>query len=322
MKELDKTSTIELRRFYVRRAYRILPAAIVFMVVVFVMFWQELRWYHMAAAALYLVNYNFAHPWFLGHLWSLSVQEQFYFLWPGGLKRWYRHRVRIAIGAIAVAPLFRILGHLLRLHGRGDEAFPAVADIPAIGCLLALFWKRVPKARAWCAALMLVPVVLVPVYMGVLKFHVTAVLLLALWPVMHFSIAGLLLYVGQTPYRILNFGPVVWLGKMSYSLYLWQQLFTFGEHPRPWYFPILAVGWRPRELGSLCGGGGGSAVPTARSIPGATRQGYYQTSLRDSPICVRGLPIASVPGFTFRLISSFGVRRRIFSCAPTGLGLR
>ena len=38
MKELDKTSTIELRRFYVRRAYRILPAAIAFMVVVFVIF--------------------------------------------------------------------------------------------------------------------------------------------------------------------------------------------------------------------------------------------------------------------------------------------
>jgi len=242
MKELDKTSTIELRRFYVRRAYHILPAAIVFIVVVFVMFWQELRWYHMAAAALYLVNYDFAHPWFLGHLWSLSVQEQFYFLWPGVLKRWYRHRVRIAIGAIAVAPLFRILGHLLRLHGRGDEAFPAVADILAIGCLLALFWKRVPTVRAWCAALMLVPVVLVPAYMGVLKFHVTAVLLLVFWPVMHFSIAGLLLHVVQSPYRILNFGPVVWLGKMSYSLYLWQQLFTFGAHPRPWYFPILAVG--------------------------------------------------------------------------------
>ncbi len=242
MKELDKTSTIALRRFYVRRAYRILPAAIVFMIVVFVMFWHELRWYHMAAAAFYLVNYDFAHPWYLGHLWSLSVQEQFYFLWPGVLKRWYRHRVKIAVGAIAVAPLFRIVCHFLRLHGRGDEAFPAVADILAIGCLLALFWKRIPTVRVWWAALMLVPVVLVPIYMGVLKFHLTVVLLVVLWPALHLSIAGLLLHVVQRPYRILNFGPVVWLGKMSYSLYLWQQLFAFGEHPRPWYFPLLAVG--------------------------------------------------------------------------------
>jgi len=242
MKEYEKTATIGLRRFYVRRAYRILPAAIVFMVVVFATFWHELRWYHMAAAALYLVNFDFTHPWFLGHLWSLSVQEQFYFLWPGALKKWYRHRVKIAAAAIAVAPLFRIGCHFLGLHGRGDEAFPAVADILAIGCLLAIFSQRMPKVGAGWAALMVVPIVLVPVYMGWLKFHVTPVLLLALWPVMHVSIAGLLLHAVQRPYRILNFAPVVWLGRMSYSLYLWQQLFAFGEHPRPWYFPILGIG--------------------------------------------------------------------------------
>lgn len=241
-KEYGKTSTIALRRFYVRRAYRILPAAFVFMAVVFAIFWRELRWYHMAAAVLYLVNYDFAHPWFLGHLWSLSVQEQFYFLWPGVLKKWYRHRVWIAAGTIGAAPLFRVVCHLLKLHGRGDEAFPAVADILAIGCLLAIFFKRMPRIRAGWAALMMAPVLFVPIYMGVLNFHVTPVLLLVLWPAMHLSIAGLLLHVVQRPYRILNFGPVVWLGKMSYSLYLWQQVFAFGELPRPWYFPMFAVG--------------------------------------------------------------------------------
>jgi len=241
-KEYEKTSTIRLRRFYVRRAYRILPAALLFMFVVFSMFWHELRWYHMAAAALYLVNYDFAHPWFIGHLWSLSVQEQFYFLWPGMLKKWYRHRVRFAVAAIAVAPVFRIACHFLGLHGRGDEAFPAVADILAIGCLLAVFFKRVPTISTGWAAWMVAPVVLVPVYMGALKFHVTVILLFGLWPVMHVSIAGLLFHVVQRPYRVLNFGPVVWLGKMSYSLYLWQQLFAFGEQPRPWYFPILGIG--------------------------------------------------------------------------------
>ncbi len=58
---------------------------------------------------------------------------------------------------------------------------------------------------------------------------------------MQLSIAGLVLCVVQRPYRILNVGPLVWSGKMSYSLYLWQQLFAFGEHPRAWYFPFLAV---------------------------------------------------------------------------------
>ncbi len=242
MKEYGKTSTIGLRRFYVRRAYRILPAAIVFMVPVFAIFWHELRWYHMAAAALYVVNFDFGHPWFLGHLWSISVQEQFYFLWPSVLKKWHRHRVAIVVAVIAFAPVFRVLCHFLGLHGRADETFPAVADILAIGCLLAFFTGRLPKIGVGWAALMVLPVGLVPVYVGMMRFHITPVLLFVLWPVMHFSIAGLLLHVVQRPYWILNAKPVAWLGKISYSLYLWQQLFAYGQHPRPWYFPLLAVG--------------------------------------------------------------------------------
>jgi len=242
LKEYGKTSTIGLREFYVRRAYRILPAAIVFMVPVFVIFWHELRWYHMLAAALYLANFDFAHPWFLGHLWSLSVEEQFYFLWPGVVKKWYRHRVAILLGVVAFAPVYRVACHLMGLHGRADETFPAVADVLAMGCLLAIFAGRLPQIKGAWALAMIFPVVLVPVYLGALRFHLTAVLLFALWPVMHLSIAGLLLYVVQRPYWILNVQPVVWLGKISYSLYLWQQLFAYGDRHRPWYFVLCAVG--------------------------------------------------------------------------------
>jgi peptidoglycan/LPS O-acetylase OafA/YrhL len=209
---------------------------------VFAIFWHELRWYHMIAAALYLANFDFSHPWFLGHLWSLSVEEQFYFLWPGVLKKWHRHRVGILLGVVAFAPLYRVAGHFLGAHGRADETFPAVADVLAMGCLLAIFAARLPKIKGVWAPAMIVPVVLVPVYLGVLRFHITPLLLFVLWPVMHLSIAGLLLHVVQRPYWILNVRPVVWLGKISYSLYLWQQLFVYGEHPKPWYFVLFAVG--------------------------------------------------------------------------------
>jgi len=300
LKEHSRTATIGLQEFYVRRAYRILPAAFVFMAVVFAMYWRELRWYHMAAAALYVANFDFAHPWFLGHLWSLSVEEQFYFLWPGVLRKWYQHRVGILAGVIAFAPAYRVACHLLGLHGKADETFPAVADVLAVGCLLAVaearirnphFWQNRPEvghpavasngdshvsqnrrdvghpqhpqlkiptlsrtnretrvgqprrfeiSRVW-AALMILPMGLVPVYVGWLHFHITAVLLLVLWPVMHLSIAGLLLHVVQRPYAWLNARPVVWLGKISYSLYLWQQLFVFGTHARPAYGVLLAL---------------------------------------------------------------------------------
>jgi len=246
LSEHAKTSTIGLQEFYLRRAYRTLPAALTFMLPVFVIFWHDLRWYHMAAAALYLANFDWTHPWFLGHLWSLSVEEQFYFLWPGVLKKWYRHRVAILLGVVAFAPVYRVACHFLRLHGKADETFPAVADILAVGCLLGIFVRRLPARfagpSAAMAGVMLFPVVLVPVYLGLLRFHVTPLLLFVLWPVMHLSIAGLLLHVVQRPYWILNVSPVAWLGKISYSLYLWQQVFVYGTHPRPWYFVFLAVG--------------------------------------------------------------------------------
>jgi peptidoglycan/LPS O-acetylase OafA/YrhL len=300
LNEHAETSTIRMRDFYVRRAYRILPAAMAFMLPVVAIFWHELRWYHMAAAALYLANFDFTHPWFLGHLWSLSVEEQFYLLWPGVLKKSYRHRVAILVGVVLLAPVYRVACHFFGLHGRADETFPAVADVLAVGCLLAILVDRngIPTLRtapfdfaqgrlrvgqppltramrissvisnfrtaaldfaqgrlrlgaphvgsieidALWAGVMLFPVVLVPIYVGRLHFHLTPQLLFVYWPVMHLSIAGLLLHVVQRPYWFLNARPIVWLGKISYSLYLWQQLFVFGQHARPWYFAFFAVG--------------------------------------------------------------------------------
>jgi peptidoglycan/LPS O-acetylase OafA/YrhL len=241
LKEQGQTKTIRLRDFYIRRAYRILPAAIVFMLPVFLIFWHDLRWYHIAAAALYLANFDFTHPWFLGHLWSLSVEEQFYFLWPGVLKNWFRQRIAILAGVIAFAPLYRTACHFLGLRGRADETFPAVADVLAIGCLLAIFAARLPRVKPRTAALMILPVIFVPIYTGVHHFHITPVLLLVFWPLMHLSIAGLLLHVVQRPYRLLNIQPFTWLGKISYSLYLWQQLFVYGTHARPWYYVFFAL---------------------------------------------------------------------------------
>jgi len=242
LKEHTKTSTIGLKEFYIRRAYRILPASFAFMLIVFVIFRHDLRWYHAAAAVLYLANFDFMHPWYLGHLWSLSVEEQFYFLWPGVLKKWYRQRAAILFGVCALAPLYRIACHLAGLHGQADETFPAVADTLAIGCLLAIFAGKMSRIRGIWAVGMMLPVIFVPAYAGRLHFHITAALLIVLWPAMHLSIAGLLLHTVQRSYRFLNVQPIVWLGKISYSLYLWQQLFVFGKAGRPWYFAIFAIG--------------------------------------------------------------------------------
>jgi len=87
---------------------------------------------------------------------------------------------------------------------------------------------------------MLLPIVLVPLCVGVTRLRTLALLFL-LWPMMNASIAGFLLHVVQSPWAILNIRPLVWLGKISYSLYLWQELFIYGSKT-PWYAPLFAVG--------------------------------------------------------------------------------
>jgi peptidoglycan/LPS O-acetylase OafA/YrhL len=241
LKEHSRTATINLRQFYIRRAYRILPAASVFMLFVLVMYWRQFRWIDIGAMLFYLVNYDSGKPWVIGHLWSLGVEEQFYFLWPGTLQRWYRHKVPVLLAVVAIAPVYRALCFHFKVPGGGYGTFPAVADNLAVGCLLAIVGARIPKIKSWAALPMLLAVLLVPYYPATTPAR-TLFELFVLNPVVNFSMAGLLLHVIQTPYWILNISPMVWLGKISYSLYLWQQPFFFGPPGTPAYRLFFGVG--------------------------------------------------------------------------------
>jgi peptidoglycan/LPS O-acetylase OafA/YrhL len=104
LNEHARTSAINLSQFYIRRAYRILPAAGVFMLFATVAYWHQLRWIDIGAMFLYLINYDGGRPWMIGHLWSLGVEEQFYFIWPGALKMFYRQKVAILWEPLPSAP--------------------------------------------------------------------------------------------------------------------------------------------------------------------------------------------------------------------------
>ena len=67
------------------------------MLTTFILFRHQLSWGHALAAALYVTNFDPAHPWFLGHLWSLSVEEQFYAIWPAALKKWRAHPIPLLL---------------------------------------------------------------------------------------------------------------------------------------------------------------------------------------------------------------------------------
>ena len=236
-----RTGTISLRDFYIRRAYRIFPAAICFLLVVYLFYWHQLRWYEILATMFYLANFLPYRLWILGHLWSLSLEEQFYFLWPSVLKKWYRHRVMILFGVILAAPIARTIFYFLNVTNGGYGNLLTVGDNLAAGCLLASIYPHLPKIGWKAAALMLVAVALIPLYHGDSRLR-TVFILFVLSPILHFSIAGIILHVVQHPYRLLNLAPLVWLGNISYSLYLWQQFFLDPSLiPSSRYGVLLAV---------------------------------------------------------------------------------
>jgi peptidoglycan/LPS O-acetylase OafA/YrhL len=234
-REHEQTSSISLRNFYIRRAYRIFPAAFFFMLIVFAVYWRSLRWFEMLAAFTYLANYLPVRPWVLAHLWSLSVEEQFYLLWPSVLKKWYRNRVPILLCVIAFSPIFTAGLYYMKWYTVvGGDTLPTVADGLALGCLISIFRTRWPKIARSVAALLVAAVITIPLY-RVTSAAGTLCVLFLLKPVLTAAIGGILIHVVQNPYWILNFAPVVWLGKISYSLYLWQQPFMHAADD-----PVLA----------------------------------------------------------------------------------
>ena len=231
LKERHRTSTIGLRSFYIRRAYRIFPAALFFMLIIFAVYWRTLRWYEMSIALLYVVNYFPVRPWVIGHLWSLSVEEQFYFLWPSVLKKWHRHRVAILVGVAAFSPVFTAALYYFKwIHRVGSGTLPTVAGNLAMGCLAAVFATRWPRIRRPVFAALVLVVIAIPLYQANTAWR-TLFLLFVLNPILTAAIGGILVHVVQTPYRILNLAPVVWVGQISYSLYLWQQPFMNPDSP-------------------------------------------------------------------------------------------
>lgn len=240
LREQDTTGTINLSQFYWRRSLRIFPAALVFFFFAFLFFWHSLHWYDIAAAMLYVANLDHGRPWILGHLWSLSIEEQFYLLWPTVLRKWYKHRIAILISVAVAAPACRLLMYALKVPRAGGDVFPMSGDAIAVGCLLAIFSSRIGEISRPVAAICALAMVTIPVFPATSAFR-TTLLYLVLRPAFYCSTAAVILHVVRNPYRFLNAALVMWLGRISYSLYLWQQPFCADPRLRSGWLVIGAL---------------------------------------------------------------------------------
>jgi peptidoglycan/LPS O-acetylase OafA/YrhL len=273
LREFRRGGHVQLGRFWLRRARRLLPAVGVLIAVTMVVAAivepdriDALRGDALASLA-YVANWHFVfshqsyfegfqRPSLFTHLWSLSVEEQFYLFWPlvfaVGMKLFGRGRLLIgvlagALGSVALA---------WALFDPGSDASRVYygTDTHAVGLLagvaLALVWSPIELRRRRTGPL--VGPVLDAVGVLALAYVVLSFLHihdydLALYHGGYLWLAivtALLLAVLAHPAarlgRLLGQAPVLWLGLRSYSFYLW-------------HYPVLML-TRPGVDVSLPGG--------------------------------------------------------------------
>lgn len=239
--ELARSGRIQLGRFFVRRTLRIFPPYFVLIggiVAADALGWISLRPNDVIHAVTYTSNYHLERSWYLGHTWSLSVQEQFYLLWPvvivlAGTRR----AVLFAAFFILLAPFIRVgEWELIRWAGQGiGHRFETIADAIAAGCVLACVRPRlhaIPLYRKLLESpfFFLVPALAVVANMmhdhPLIAFGVSITVI---------NICIMLCFDWYITFpkgrvaRVLNTAPLTSIGLISYSLYLWQQLFLVRE---------------------------------------------------------------------------------------------
>jgi peptidoglycan/LPS O-acetylase OafA/YrhL len=231
VEEAQRFGNISLRLFYARRALRLFPAFLLFALFLAIVQWAgwiRLNPGDLVAAVTYTVNFRSHSSWYIGHLWSLSVEEQFYLLWPALLAfAGCRRSGRVAVGVLLLSPVARLVA--VRLHLPG-AIFPCVADSLACGCLLALSGGRLlrrPAYRRLIAWKYFLPAAVMIIFISNWTRHYmigTALGVSVINLVFAVLIHRCVVFPSRTT-RFLTLSPLVAVGVLSYSLYLWQQLF-------------------------------------------------------------------------------------------------
>jgi peptidoglycan/LPS O-acetylase OafA/YrhL len=242
LEEQSISGRISLSGFYIRWASRILPPAMVYLIVIAllgaagIIAVSRLEWW---SSVLFFRNYlpagMISPGWgaYTIHFWSLAVEEHFYLLWPillvlSGPKRakW------LAIGLATAVACWRswdLRHQFVDRHVQG-LLFGSRTDVRLdgllMGCLVALLLAE-PKWRAFFLRAMNWPVWLScgAAYLCmqlILRRHYYTIFESALLALL---VAGTVLRPQTRAARILEWGLLRWVGRLSYSLYLWQQFF-------------------------------------------------------------------------------------------------
>ena len=247
--EESRYGSVSLKGFYIRRVFRILPPLYLYLAGLSLLLLTGLillPWGSLAVAATFLSDVNgLRMNWFLGHTWSLAVEEQFYLIFPAtwllSRPRW---RGRVFSFIFAVCVIWNIQLAVVRnefplFDARVRTGFACIC----FGVIMAIHEERIrrlaSRVSGWVVALVAFVLVIRPVSHGAIEDALFAALF------MPPAIGLLLMYTLEQESwlrSLLCRKPLQAIGLTSYGIYLWQQLCT---GPFEIYHPAMLAVFLP-----------------------------------------------------------------------------
>lgn len=261
LKELLQTGEISLKRFYIRRALRILPVAYLFLVVLIVLnrvYSLNIGAAQFIASFLFYKNLPMPNEPYTAHFWSLAVEEQFYLTFPVLLATNVNRYTFVAVSIVIVVPAIAILSYL----GLGILHNNMAGQLLSKFCMYA-FWKGpVIILTGSVLALLMFKGILKPeklqsnyfisfillifgIEMTAINFPFYTKYVSEYLSVLLIS-ASIVLSIGRNDFlsRILGNAVLRRIGMSSYSIYIWQELFISAGAWQPWLHALIgSPGW-------------------------------------------------------------------------------
>jgi peptidoglycan/LPS O-acetylase OafA/YrhL len=254
-----KTGSIDIATFYRRRFFRLFPAAFVFLITCAILGALSLipmspaRW---TSVFLLFANYSTATNYYnVAHFWSLAVEEHFYLFWPLALVliKSARSRIYFVVGAALAIAVWRALAWKFQITTEDPARFFGRTDVasdPILwGCFAALlvnkFGDRI-KALASRAPIFILLFAFIVVFHTDGNWKNNMALSVAVFVVIPFALIGTVYNPSSALGWLLEIPALKWIGRISYSLYLWQQLFVSLDVNPSWFsffqqFPVNII---------------------------------------------------------------------------------
>ncbi|WP_207534014.1 acyltransferase family protein [Desertivirga arenae] len=244
MKEKLKKGTIGLKRFYVRRAFRILPVAFIYlalMLVLKVFFKIDIDYLAIVTCFLFIRNFyitsfhGFSH--LTTHFWSLSIEEQYYLIFPFFLKKSVRFYMILMFLILATTVISTIYNEFSEIPNSAFTMFVTgfITQFQgiAVGSIysLLIFKRVISLDKPIKNKLIINLIIFAGICLLTLNSNKFTGIIIMIQSVMFAMLIGINLRSqsdSDISFKFLNNKVMRMIGLLSYSIYIWQQPFTLG----------------------------------------------------------------------------------------------